>query len=335
MTTALLIGPALLLGAVLIASGVLKLRTPADLTEFEQLGVPTALRRPWIAAAHPWGELLLGAVLLVAGGWLGALAAVAATLLMAAYLVLVARARRATPDASCACFGSTKRITAITVLRNAWLTLLGALAAVTAWSLPLIGGPLAALGVEGWAWLVVVLAGAATVALVMWPEPADAGNPAPQSSGVGSGIAADDELDYIRSITPAVPVTLADGSTQTLRELSGRKPMLMLAVSATCGSCTSTIESRERWRELLPEVDIRLVLTSAPEHSQLVEHEHPMSMHDSANHVGPSLGYSSTPSAVLFGMDGMLAGGPVSGADAIRDFVGDVYESLHGERPPA
>lgn len=335
MISALLIGPALLLGGVLIASGALKLRNPADLTEFDQLGVPTALRRQWIATAHPWGELLLGIVLLVTGGWIGALAALAATLLMVAYLVLVSRARRATPDASCACFGSTKKITAATVARNAWLSLLGALAFAASWALPVLGGPLAALGRDGWEWLLVVLAAAGTVALVMWPEPADAVAAAPQASGVGDGVGAEGELDYIRSITPAVPVTMADGSTQTLRELSSARPMLMLAVSATCSSCTSTIESRERWRELLPELDIRLIMTAAPDETEIAEQAHPMSMHDPDRRVAPSLGYVSTPSAVLFGMDGMLAGGPVTGADAISEFIGDVYESLHGERPPA
>ena len=335
MISALLIGPALLLGGVLIASGALKLRGPADLTEFDQLGVPPALRRQWIATAHPWGELLLGIVLIVTGGWIGALAALAATLLMVAYLVLVSRALRATPDASCACFGSTKRITGATIARNAWLSLLGVLAFAASWALPLLGGPLAALSGDAWAWLVVVLAAAATVALVMWPEPADAVAAAPQASGVGDRVGSNEDLDYIRSITPAVPVVMADGTTQTLRDLSSGRPLLMLAVSSTCGSCTSTIESRERWRELLPEVDIRMIMTAAPDETEIAERSHPMSMHDPDRRVAPSLGYTSTPSAVLFGMDGMLAGGPVSGADAIREFVGDVYESLHGERPPA
>lgn len=338
VTSALLVAPALLLGGVLIASGALKLRTPADLDEFAQLGVPVALRRPWIARLHPWGELALGVILLVAGSWLGALAALAATVLMGAYLVLIVRALRATPDASCACFGTTKKITPVTVVRNAWLTLLGVAAVVTTWTLPLLGGPLAALAGDGWAWLVVLLATALTVALVMWPEPTASeptASDAPATPGAltaptsGQG----EELDYVRSITPAIPVTLADGSTQTLRELSSLRPLLLLAVSATCGSCTSTIESRERWRELLPEIDIRLILSAEPHATPIAETAHPMSLHDPQRLVAPSLGYVQTPSAVLLGLDGLLAGGPVSGADDIREFVADVYESLHGERP--
>ncbi|UNK70136.1 MauE/DoxX family redox-associated membrane protein [Microbacterium sp. H1-D42] len=330
MISALFVGPALLLGGVLIASGVLKLRGPADLDEFSRLGVPAALQKQWVARLHPWGELALGIVLLVTGGWAGVIAAIIATALMGTYLVLVFRTLRATPDASCACFGSTKRITAVTVVRNAWLTLLGVAAVATMWALPLLGGSLAALGPAGWAWVAVLLAAAITVLLVMWPEPSEAVSVNAQEP---IAVASDGELDYIRSLTPAIPVTLADGSTQTLRELSSLRPMLLLAVSSTCGSCTSTISSRERWRELLPEVDIRLILTAQPDDTPIAETAHPMSLHDPQRLVAQSLGYAATPSAVLFGMDGMLAGGPVSGPDGVLEFIGDVYESLHGERP--
>lgn len=324
----MLVAPALLLGAVLIASGALKWRAPASLEEFEQLGVPKVLHRQWIARLHPWGEFALGLILMTTGGWVGLLAATIGAALMGTYLALVIRARASTADASCACFGSTKRITAVTIARNVWLMLLGAAAVGTSWRLPLIGGPLAAMQADTWATVLFGVAAALTVALVMWPDtkkddvPAEAVRPA-----------SDDELDYVRSITPAIPVTLADGSTQTLRELSQQRPLLMLAVSATCGACTSTIESRHAWRELLPEVDIRLIVTVAPEDTPITETGPMMSMHDAQQLVGVSLGYASTPSAVLFGVDGMLAGGPVRGGATIQEFVDDIYESLHGERP--
>lgn len=331
MTTALLVAPAVLLGGVLIASGALKLRTPANLDEFVQLGVAAPLQKMWIARAHPWGEIALGVALIVFGGWLGSLVALAATAVMGIYLVLIVRARRAAPDASCACFGSTKRITAVTVLRNVWLTVLGVFAVVASWSMPLVGGALGALGSAGWAWLTVVAAAVFTTVLVMWPEPAS--EPTVSSPGAAPSEGDGSELDYVRSITPAVPVFLADGTSLTLRELAARRPMLLLAVSSTCASCVSTIESREAWRALLPEVDIRLILAQSPDVSELVETQEPMSLHDPDLWVAQSLGYEITPSAVLFGIDGLLAGGPVTGGENIREFVGDIYESLHGLRP--
>lgn len=331
MITALLVAPGLLLGGVLLSSGVLKLRTPANLDEFVQLGVPAPLRRMWIARAHPWGEILLGIGLLTTGSWLGATVAIAATALMATYLVLVIRARAATPDATCACFGSTKKITLVTAIRNVWLTVLGILAVAAAWALPLWGGAVASLGADGWGWIALALAAVVTTVLIMWPEESQTETP----PAMVAAPASDDDLDYVRLITPAVSVTLADGSSQTLRELSQSRPLLLLAVSATCASCESTIASRHRWRELLPEVDVRVLVAQAPEESPLVEQEHPMSLHDRWHRVSASLGYYSNPSAVLFGIDGLLAGGPVSGAEEIEQFVGDIYESLRGVRPPA
>lgn len=330
VTTALLVAPALLLGGVLIASGALKLRTPADLSEFQQLGVPVGLQRMWIARVHPWGELALGLALTLLGGWLGVAAAVVAAVLMGAYLALVVRARAVTPDASCACFGSTKKITRVTVVRNAWFTVLAIAAVSTVWALPVWGGAAAAAAPD-WAWIAFAAAAVLTTTLILWPDD----EIAPASAAPAAVRAADgeEELDYIRSITPAVPVQLADGTTLTLRELSARRPMLVLAVSPTCGSCQETIESRERWRALLPELDIRLLLTQAPEGSELIDRTEPMSLHDPERWVSQSLGYHASPSAMLFGVDGLLAGGPVSGGANIRTFVGDIYESLHGLRP--
>ncbi len=335
MPHALTVAPALLLGGVLIASGLLKLRGPADLHEFEQLGVPAPLHRLWIVRAHPWGEVALGILLWSTGSWLGGLVGAVATVLMGAYLVLVVRARRATPDASCACFGSTKKITTVTIVRNAWLTLLGVLSVASAAVLPLWGGALAGLTDVGWAWVAVVATAVVTTVLILWPEPPPASPPATAAPAVAHPGADDDQLEYVRLITPAISVQLADGSWRTLRELAAYRPVLMLAVSATCASCASTIASRGRWRELLPEVDVRVLVTQSPEASDLLELEEPMSLHDASLRVAVSLGYYANPSAVLFGIDGLLAGGPVTGAEDIEEFVGDIYESLHGVRPPA
>lgn len=334
MTTALIVAPALLLGGVLIASGLLKLRTPADLREFDQLGVPAPLRRLWIARLHPWAETALGILLWLTGGWLGTLAAIAATVLMGSYLALVVRARRAAPDASCACFGTSKTITAVTIARNAWLLLLAVLAVATSWTFPVLGGPVNVLGADGWAAVALAAGAAVTVALITWPEPPASPSLPPEAAPASFAEEAD-ELDYVRTITPAIPVAVADGTTRTLRQLSSQRPQLLLAVSPTCGSCTTTIGSRERWRGLLPELDIRLLLNTPVESSELIEAEGVMSLHDAERWVAPSLGYSTTPSAVLLGVDGLLAGGPISGAEAIEEFVGDIYESLHGVRPPA
>ncbi|GAA4486060.1 MauE/DoxX family redox-associated membrane protein [Microbacterium panaciterrae] len=336
MTAAWTVGPTLIIAAVLIASGIAKLRTPDDAAGWESLGIPAALRQGWLIRVHPYAELLLAAVLLFVGGPLGIAAAVVAVLLFAAYLAMVWRAKRKTPDASCACFGERRPITTRTLVRNAWLLLVALASAVTIGSAPLWGG-IARAAVPEWAWILVLAVAAATVILVR--EPGSAPAVAAPAGAVARSSASldDDELeDYVRTRTPAVPVQLGDGTTVNLRDLAAREPILLLAVSETCGSCTPVIESAEAYRKLLPEVSVRLLVQSTPEASALTSAEEPQTLHDPHKYVSGSIADPwFTPTALLLGSDGMLAGGPVLGAQEIAEFVDDVYESLHGERPPA
>ncbi|MET0782580.1 MAG: MauE/DoxX family redox-associated membrane protein [Microbacterium sp.] len=316
----------LTLAAVFVASGIAKLRRPDDVQGWTELGVPASLRRAWLVRLHPWGELALGAALALLGGMLGLLAALVSVVLMAAYLWLVARARRQTPDASCSCFGERRRITVVTVVRNAWLTALAVAAAAVIWMTPLFGGA-ALIGLADLGWLAALAIAAVTVGVILWPEGGEnATDTTPAVEPVT--VASVEELDYVRTRTPAVPVTLADGSTINLRELAARRPLLLLAVSETCGSCTPVIDSTSKWRRLLPEVDVRFLVMLTPEVSQLTEVAEPQSLHDPHGYVRGSIADWSTPTAVLFGADGWLAGGPISGADAITEFVEDIRASL-------
>lgn len=330
----LAIASTLILVGVLVASGIAKLRTPDDAAGWAELGIPAPLRKAWLIRLHPWAELALAAALLLFGGWIGILAAVVAVLLFAAYLVMVWRAKNRTPDASCACFGERRRITVRTLLRNGWLVLLAAVAAAGIGLLALFGGVLL-LAVAQWPWTLALAAVAVTFVLVReeGSEPVAVDS---TSATILPGAADDGLEDYLRTHTPAVPVRLGDETMTTLRELSRSEPVLLLAVSETCGSCTPVIESVDAYRDLLPEVSVRLLLQNLPGASALRSVEEPQTVHDPDRYVG--LSFSDgwfTPSAVLLGADGMLAGGPVTGSASIAEFVGDIYESLHGERPPA
>lgn len=324
MPVALAVTLPLVLAAVLIASGIAKLRHPDDLAGWTQMGVPARLRRPWLLSVHPWAEVALGTALAVLGGVLGLLAALIGLALMVAYLVMVARVVSGKEDASCSCFGTRKSVTRVTVWRNAWLTLVAAGAVAVIWVLPLWGGTFA---VGAWWWMLGLAVAAATVAFVMWPEPERPTAPASSASAVP---AADGELDYMRTRTPAVPVTLADGDVISLRQLTASKPLLLLAVSETCGSCDGVIARIEEWRDRLPEVDIRFLLQAPPESSRLTSDAEPQTLHDVHGYVRESIAQWPTPTAVLFGTDGMLAGGPVSGDEQIAGFVDDMDDALHG-----
>lgn len=334
MLTSLTVALPLVLAGVLIASGIGKLRLREDIADWAELGVPRALRKEWIARLHPWGELALGVAVAVLGGALGVLASLVAVLLMAAYTWLVVRAVNRKDDASCACFGARKRVTRVTVVRNVWLTALAVVAAAVVWTFPLVGGAL----VVGWQWLPALAVVAFTTALILWPEDgADERAPvvsAPVATAAGAA-AEDDDPDYFRTRTPAVPVTLADGTVSDLRRLTSARPLLLLLVSQTCGWCEPILELRTTWRELLPEVDVRVLLSDPPASSgRWTETTEPQSLHDPDGYVSASFAdVLPRPAAILFGVDGLLAGGPVSGPD-IEPFIGDIYESLHGERPP-
>lgn len=325
----------LALAAVLVASAIAKLRHPDDVDGWAALGVPAVFRRTWLVRLHPWGEIALAVGLVAFGGMLGMLAALAAVVLMVAYLWLVVRAMRQTPDASCACFGEHVPITRATVVRNVWLTGLAALAVATTWSNPLWGGAFAAVGADGWVWLAGAAIAAATAVVVMWADLAGAraATPAPVEPQRVVSTGGEDDLDYIRTRTPAVPVTQADGTVVNLRKLAMQKPILLLALSEMCGACEPVRERAQAYRDLLPEVDVRLLLGSDPGRSSWVERTEPQSLHDTSEYVSGSIQDWGTPSAVLLGIDGLLAGGPVTGTDAIEQFIADVYESLHGVPP--
>lgn len=322
------------MAGVLVASAIAKWRNPDDLAGWAELGVPRAFRKAWMVRLHPWGEAALAVLLVVGGGVLGLAAALACGVLMATYLWLVARSYSQTSDASCACFGTRRRITAVTITRNAWLTLVAVATASVIWMNPLVGGALVA-GSGVWPWLVGALIAVITTALVLWPESrsADPGAPGMLPASTPVPAASEDDLDYVRTRIPAVPVTAADGTTLDLRLLASRKALLLLAVSEHCGACLPTIESVARYRELLPEVDVRFLIHALPEHSELTTTDEPQSLHDPYGYVSRSISDWPTPTAVLLGADGMLAGGPQTGSDAIDSFVDDIYESLHGVRP--
>ena len=318
----------IVMAGVLIASGIAKLRHPDDLASWTELGVPAALRRTWLLRLHPFAELALGVALAGLGEWLGLLAALANLALMIGYLALVWRVFRRADDASCACFGVRKRVTGVTVVRNVWLVLLAAATAAVIWMNPLIGGALAELE-NTWTWLFAVGVAVVTAVLIVWPDDPSDSNGADTAGAVGEEASRDEALEYVRTRTPAVPVTLADGTTVNLRKLAANKPILLLAVSASCGSCTAVIAQITPWRRRLPEVDIRVLLRQAPGESVLTSTREPQSLHDPEGYVSGSIADWRTPTAVLLGSDGLIAGGPVSGFEGITAFIDEIHASLH------
>ncbi|KRC87499.1 hypothetical protein ASE25_17390 [Terrabacter sp. Root85] len=316
-----------ILAVVLVVSAVGKLRSPSASAEaFRDLRVPAPLRGRVVVEGLPWGELLLAALLVLVGGPVGIVAAVAALLLFTAYLGLVVRALGFDEDVDCACFGefAPGRITRRTVVRNAWLVLLAVLAVVVAAQ----GSSVAARVADDrlpWWWLVGAGVAAATTYLIV-------GAPSPAAPAAGD-VPDDESGDYLRTRTPAVPVSLSDGSTTNLRALSVERPQLLVYVSEMCGSCEEVITSVPEWRTRLPLLDVRLVTRMAAGHTHLTSLEEPLTVHDTEGAFSDTFGLA-TPSALLLGVDGHLAGGPVTGSLAVPEFVADIEAELAAVTAP-
>jgi hypothetical protein len=324
-TDALAIAPAIL-AVVLVVSAVGKLRSPAASAQaFTALKVPRPLNAPVVVTALPWVEVVLGVALVTLGGWVGLVVSIAVLVLFAAYLALVVRARGFAADVDCACFGSVGpgRITTLTVWRNAWLLALAILSVVLASS----GVALLSRVIEGttpWQWLLAAAAAALTALLVIGlpSEPAEVSSPEAVAE------LAVEEGDYLRVRTPALPMTLGDGSTTHLRQLSAQRPQLLVYVSEGCASCTDVIEAVPGWRDELSMLDVRLVLRRDPGSTALSSSVEPMTLHDTEGLLNETFDMRGTPSALLLGADGLLAGGPVIGAVDVVGFVDDIRLEL-------
>jgi hypothetical protein len=319
-----------ILAAVLVASALGKLADPRRAAAaFDALDVPRALARPWMRTAHPWAELVLALGLIATWGASAVVVAVLVVVLFIGYLLLVVRAAQSSEPTDCACFGSAgaERVTRLTVVRNVWL--LGVSAAAL-WSAFSGRSPLqwaVSAGSDVW-WLVAVAAAAVTTGLILYREASTAGG---SDGDVVAGLDPETLEDYERTKIPHVPVTLADGSVVSLRDFAGARPKLILAVSATCSSCLPVIDAAPQWQDRLPELDVHLLFPS-PAPTVTESPTHPGALYDPMKFIYEGLRMPGTPSAVLLGVDGMLAGGPVVSHDQISAFVADVEAELAGAR---
>ncbi len=279
----------------------------------------------WVEVTHSASEIVLGLILAIGTGTLFRLAALGALGMCAAYLVLVGSAVRRNTTAQCNCFGGlgSERVTRMTVWRNAWLLALALGTVAIAW----YGHSVREWVVDDGGWQTV--AGAAVATITLWlvlPHPNSRSGATDVTAGRTAG--SESPEDYVRCRTPVVPVLLGDSTETTLREVSNQRAQLILAVSAGCVSCTETMQEVPRWRTALPQIEIRLLLADAPQESPFTSAAEPQTLHDVHGYVRDSLGLFGTPAAVLLGMDGALAGGPVIGSGAVAEFVSDIEYEL-------
>lgn len=328
----------LILAAVFAFSGLGKLGDDdtAVTREWTDLGVPDALNVRWLRRGHPWAELVLAAALVFAPGVLAVVTTAGATVLCVVYLVLVVRAVTRPEPTDCACFGEDSRaaITGQTVVRNVVLLALAVLSIVQAIA---YGSPLSVLMLtpaSTWWWLLAVAVAAATVYLVAPPASAAANQDVPgdvRASETGEPLGEGGE--YLRTLTPLANLVDRGGFVYSIVELSRARAQLLLFVNPGCGSCPAVVERVPQWQEQLPELQIRLVVTQDLDQLEASKPEWaPYAMQDPLGEASRMLRIVHTPTAVLLGTDGMLAGGPIAGSADISAFVDDIAAEIEQAR---
>lgn len=339
MVTEPLAPAALLLAAVLIWSGVGKLRSANPDAAFDSLNVPARLSTPLIRRGFPWVEIALGCLLLITGGVFQILVAAGSVALFTTYLVLIARALRARRAVSCNCFGESNTvISRWTLVRNVALLLTAVTALLRAILTPSSTfGTLARLGVTAWVGLAVTALLVATTALLVRAETGGTPVPAaetrivdgPGQADVAASGKAVGEDDYLRQPIPSVAVESMNGEYQLLSSLSSAAAQMLLFVSPTCPPCIPVLAQVPAWIPQLAPVQITLVVGDRPMAEAMALEFAERLQIDHAYAAMYSFGLAGTPSAVLLGADGLLAGGPVVGDGDVTDFVQQIIAQLH------
>lgn len=326
MLTGPLLLPPVVLALLLVISGLSKVRhAEATRSAFAQLELPTALVDSPAPRALPWLEILLGAALLLSPAAVAVPVAVLALLVFVAYLVVIGRALRFDHPVTCGCFGELGlgEVTRRTLVRNVLLVVLAVLTVVTATADASVATRLARADGVTWAWLGLLLLTGATLVATF------GGTKGVPTSGDGAGTTGPDgELDYQRQPLPFASLVDAEEQSHTLAELVGEGAQLLVFVSPGCGSCAEAIDRVPQWAADLGPVRVRAVVAQpidtvtarAPELAGHLLHD-PQGATRRIFAVG-------TPGAVLLGGDGLLAGGPVRGQDAVRQFVDDIRAEL-------
>jgi hypothetical protein len=287
--------------------------------------VPAALNRPAVVRSLPYAEIALGLALLLTWGRPLAVVGALVTALFAGYAVLVARVLRSGDSVECHCFGSLgdDRVTPLTLVRNLVFVALAALA--TAFG---VGGSgvIPALGdLEGGEWWWPVMSALLVLAAVLVVRP-----------GRMEEVEPAEPVDYLRQPIPIGVLVTADDQRVQLRDLARERPHLLVFVSVGCGSCHVLADLLPGMAERLGIVAVATVfsepLDTVPDS---------MKVPGTTPYLDPEravtdLFTSLRPAAVLFGADGLLAGGPVVGVREIEEFVEDIVGELEAapELPP-
>ena len=310
------------LASVLAVSGYAKARDPRSTRDaLDALRVPAWVPADPAARVLPWAEIVLAAALLALPSPWSPVAAVAVLMLMLSYTAIIARALTFDEPVTCSCFGSIGRhdVDRLTLARNVLLALL---AGAAAWfALDGGSGPavIADLDAQGWSVLAAAAAAAVVAVLVAGVRTSSA-----RTVGAGDG----ELLDYQRQIIPYGVVSFADGSIATLPELARTQARLILILNPSCGPCIRIGVKLDEWTaRLAPAVGVLAVYPDEESVRGMTNHAAELSAWEPDLNVRRVFD-GGTPTAVLLGADGLMAGGPVTGEDDVEALVADIVAEI-------
>ena len=308
-----------ILAVVFATAAVTKLRDPRAVgATFRAFGTGERLASlaPLLAPAE--AAVACGLLIEPLARW----AAGAAALLLLIFIAGMSNALRAGRRPDCGCFGGLRPapIGASTLTRNGALALT-AILVVTGGPGPSIGswvGAHTALEV-----LAILAAVAAASAAVMITGGSTTANPA--------GSIASASPPALPTVTlaghPAPKFSLADlgGQAWTLEQLcDAGRPVVLVFVNSTCGSCLASFPDLARWQVTLAgSLSLILVGAGDSELMRQVCEQHGISrmLFDSGANVAGAYGAVGTPSAVAVSTSGEIVSGPASSIYAIENLI--------------
>lgn len=344
------------LALLLTASGVAKLLTrKTDESALNIMAIPAVLNTRVVRTALPWVEILLALALVLSSGIFLWAATAAAVVLFVAFTVFVSIGVRQGDPASCGCFGSLSRapMSGRTVVRNVVFVALAALTFIVT-STGSYHGP--ALPVPWWA-VVAAAVPLLVVGVIVWTERgpalttglrtsrlnaipplpehyaapgATAGPVAPdiQESSVSAhpDDASGEDDDYVRLPIPYVSAVDNEGQRVSVRTMAQSRARALFYVSPGCGPCLSVLDRLHELSESLGPVALHAVVAHDSSLRELSESLRGNALVDPDRSLASSFGMASNPWAVVLGADGLLAGGPELGSDAVNQLLDELVE---------
>lgn len=325
----------------LAVSGGAKAKEPTStVTAIVNLKLDQWLPVKPIAKVLPWAEIALALALLVLPGIWQVLAAMSAVVLFAVYWAVIARAIIQGNTASCNCFGSASSapVSMFTLIRNTALLMATFGALIGAFSSGKSAlGLLLTTDPQGWLWLI----GAGLASLTLWAiyraELVGVAELTEKLEATPLAVKNEElvEADYQRMPIPFAALYYPankdeeQGERTTLRDLASQQARILMWVSSGCSHCHEAIGRMEEWQEHLPMLGIHPVVFNDAEIKNFTLGDRVQFLIDSGFETLNLFG-DGTPAALALGTDGLLAGGPVFGANDVVEFVEAIIEEING-----